>query len=225
MTEVDWFAGTDPQGMLEHLEGKASQRKLRLFACACCRQNPVWCYLTEPESRNAVEASEQFAEGLVTRDQLTAAMLLAPPGHRTGGGTNPRRLSLASQALRAALATTRADSWQAAMETLRLTMNLLDSAQGPLLLESFGVLPFRPALIDPVVLRWNDGTIPKLAQVIYDEQAFDRMPILADALQDAGCDDEELVSHFLGTGPHCRGCWALDAVLNLVGQAMRQAGV
>jgi hypothetical protein len=48
---------------------------------------------------------------------------------------------------------------------------------------------------------------------IAEDRAFDRLPILADALEDAGCDDGDLLAHLRGDGPHVRGCWALDLVL------------
>jgi hypothetical protein len=73
--------------------------------------------------------------------------------------------------------------------------------------------PFRPVVIDPSVYHWNDGTVVKVAQDIYDDRAFDRLPILADALEDAGCGDPEILGHLRGTGPHVRGCWLIDAVL------------
>jgi hypothetical protein len=62
-------------------------------------------------------------------------------------------------------------------------------------------------------LAWNDGTVPRIAQGIYQERAFDRLPILADALLDAGCDNEELIQHCRSAGPHVRGCWAVDLIL------------
>jgi len=62
-------------------------------------------------------------------------------------------------------------------------------------------------------LVWNEATIPWLAQAIYEEQAFDRLPILADALEEAGCDRPEWLEHLRGPGPHRRGCWVLDAIL------------
>jgi hypothetical protein len=65
----------------------------------------------------------------------------------------------------------------------------------------------------PVWLCWHGGTIPKLAQAIYDERAFDRLPVLADALEEAGCTDADLLGHLRGPGPHVRGCWALDLLL------------
>ena len=73
--------------------------------------------------------------------------------------------------------------------------------------------PFRPVQVDPTWLRWNDSTIPKIAQSLYDDRAFDRMPILADALEDAGCTDAAILDHCRGPGPHSRGCFLIDLLL------------
>jgi hypothetical protein len=81
--------------------------------------------------------------------------------------------------------------------------------------------PFRPSRpLPPAVLAWNDGTVPRLAQAVYEDRkmpegTFDtaRLSILADALLDAGCEDEELIRHCRSEGPHVRGCWAVDLVL------------
>ena len=73
--------------------------------------------------------------------------------------------------------------------------------------------PFQSVALDPAWSAWNDGTLSKLAQDIYNDRAFDRLPVLADALEDAGCDNAELLSHLRGPGPHVRGCWALDLIL------------
>jgi hypothetical protein len=70
--------------------------------------------------------------------------------------------------------------------------------------------PFRPIAFDP---RWRTSDVTQLARAIYDDRAFDRMPILADALMDAGCADEDLIGHCRWAGPHVRGCWVLDLVL------------
>src|SRR5262249_35743058 len=74
--------------------------------------------------------------------------------------------------------------------------------------------PFHPSPELPTaVLGWGDRTVPRLAEGIYTEGAFSRLPILADALLDAGCDDDDLIVHCRGAGPHVRGCWAVDLIL------------
>jgi hypothetical protein len=73
--------------------------------------------------------------------------------------------------------------------------------------------PFRPVSIDPTWLAWNGSTVRKLAQSLYEEYAFDRLAILADALEDAGCTDAGILEHCRGPGPHVRGCWVLDLLL------------
>jgi hypothetical protein len=70
--------------------------------------------------------------------------------------------------------------------------------------------PFRPATLDPA---WRTDTVVALARGIYDDRAFDRLPILADALQDAGCDNDDILNHCRDAGPHARGCWVVDLVL------------
>jgi hypothetical protein len=70
--------------------------------------------------------------------------------------------------------------------------------------------PFRPVTFDP---RWLTATVVALATGIYAERAFDRMPILADALEEAGCDHADILAHCRGDGPHVRGCWVVDLVL------------
>jgi hypothetical protein len=73
--------------------------------------------------------------------------------------------------------------------------------------------PFRCLAVDSSWLTWNAGTVLTVAQTIYEDRAFDQLPILADALEEAGCSDPELVEHLRGPGPHVRGCWAVDLIL------------
>ncbi len=73
--------------------------------------------------------------------------------------------------------------------------------------------PVNPSPLEPRWLQWNDATIPKIAASIYDERRFEDMPILADALQDAGCHDTDILDHCRSDGPHARGCWVLDLLL------------
>jgi hypothetical protein len=75
--------------------------------------------------------------------------------------------------------------------------------------------PFRPVSIDPTWLAWQGGTVPKLARAIYEERAFDRLPVLADALLEAGCDAADILGHLRQQGAvHVRGCWCLDLLLD-----------
>lgn len=73
--------------------------------------------------------------------------------------------------------------------------------------------PFCTTVVDPGSLAWNDGTVGALAQAIYEEGAFDRMPILADALEDAGSDNADILDHCRQPGEHVLGCWVVDLVL------------
>jgi hypothetical protein len=70
--------------------------------------------------------------------------------------------------------------------------------------------PFAPVRLDP---RWITSTAQGLAYGIYEERAFDRLPVLADSLEDAGCEDVEILSHCRSGGAHCLGCWVVDLVL------------
>jgi hypothetical protein len=70
--------------------------------------------------------------------------------------------------------------------------------------------PFRRVTVDPVWLTWNDGTVVKLAEGIYGDRGFDRLPVLADALEEAGCQDADILGHCRRAGPHVRGCWIVD---------------
>jgi hypothetical protein len=75
------------------------------------------------------------------------------------------------------------------------------------------LIPPHPLSIDPAWLRWNGGTVAVIARRIYEERAFRDLPILADALLEAGCEDADLLGHLRGPGPHVRGCWSVDALL------------
>jgi hypothetical protein len=73
--------------------------------------------------------------------------------------------------------------------------------------------PFRSVAVEPSWLTWNDGTVPKLAQAIYDERAFDRLPILADTLEEARCTNADILGHCRQSLQHVRGCWVVDLIL------------
>jgi hypothetical protein len=212
LTEQEWLTSVVPEPMLEYLGRSAGARKLRLFAVACSRR--VWPGLC-PEAQAAIEVAERHAEGLAPRRELD----------RVAGQsylcTSP---SPYSAALNAAHDVARIVSFNRAhpggeMESPR-DFHLWheqdpneQAAQCVLLREVFGN-PFRPAPFDPLWITSGGGAVSRLAQAIYEERGYDDLPILADALEEAGCDAVEVLEHCRGPGPHARGCWVLDGLLN-----------
>jgi hypothetical protein len=80
--------------------------------------------------------------------------------------------------------------------------------------------PFRPVTLDPAWFAWNDGAVRKMAQAAYDQRAMPsghldaaRLAVSADALEDAGCGQAEILAHLRCPGPHVRGCWVIDLLL------------
>jgi hypothetical protein len=218
MTEAEWLACADPQPMLVSLRGQASERKLRLIACACCRR--LWHLLVGKQGRQAVEVAERFADGLAGQDEVSAASAgLAYLAHLDRASSEIARGFFAHTAVSYLFAAAEGgavgyaeavSSWAAGADH---SYAVAHAAQADLLRCIFGS-PFRPLpRLNAAWLAWESGTVPKLAAAIYEEQAFDRLPILADALEEAGCDAAELLAHLRGPGPHARGCWALDTLL------------
>jgi hypothetical protein len=250
MIESEWLACDDPERMLSFVREQRTDRKLRLFGCACCRR--IWDIMTFQRSRYAVETAEQFADGIVSRRALANARKAAQRAERDGwsqyytaeveckfGYSVAYELAGAcGAASRAAEATAgphccdhvssslavsavagasflRAhnDEWGphlhsfiAARETAQASEK---AAQVALLRDIFGN-PYRPVSTEA---RWLAPAVVMLAQVIYAERSFQDLPILADALEDAGCGNADILSHCRGPGPHVRGCWALDLIL------------
>jgi hypothetical protein len=73
--------------------------------------------------------------------------------------------------------------------------------------------PFRPLTFDRSWLAWNNSTVAKISQAIYEDRAFDRLPVLADALEDAGCHDADILAHCRQSREHVWGCWVVDLLL------------
>lgn len=289
MTEQEWLASDDPAAMLRvvlHGEvtwkagtpkpvvSKASDRKLRLFACACCRQ--VWHLLTDERSRRAVGVAEQWADLPPERQARTHR-------HRThvfgradraycelvdGGVEQYHPARLAALAARDTLQATGAGCCGEPLSGRMERLGLRPAAQAALLRDIVGN-PFRPAACDPA---WRTADVLALARAAYDLRAVrvvagdagpsgltgrpievslevedgtldhDRLAVLSDALEEAGCPSKwcrlckgekiimvgeyrplkcpcveagphPLLAHLRSPGPHVRGCWALDLTL------------
>lgn len=200
MTEADWLAAIDPTPLLEFLRSQASDRKLRLFACACCWRIPD--LHKRDGCRHAIESLEAAADGLISWDDCVAATSFASHAIWYELPIYQARKWWASDA--AAFTTgavARGQSGNAAEDELQVHACLIRCIVGN---------PFRPVAFDP---EWRTETVSALATGIYVERAFDRLPILADALEEAGCDQPDILNHCRGPGPHARGCWAVDLVL------------
>lgn len=220
MTEVEWLACKLPVPMLLHLGAKLSDRKLRLFSCACCRR--VWNFARDERLGKALGDLEQYAEKAVGEKQRMEAGKLASAVRvdlwdETG---REEEVSIACELIAAAKKSLRRDvgrcgdsaatafAW-AKVSEFDQRKQTERTNQTQLLRDIFGN-PFRRVVVDP---SWLTSTVVALAIGIYEEKAFDRMPILADALQDAGCDNDDILNHCRGPGPHVRGCWVVDLVL------------
>jgi hypothetical protein len=199
--------------MLAHLYRNAivSDRKLRLFACACCRR--LWPVLEE-RARRVVVGVEQYADGRLNELDLVnlsgAAQDIALPA-RPEHSAAEAVVQAASRIATAHL--TAAQNSAALTATAAAAVRRGEKkAQRDLLRDLFGN-PFRPTKVQPAWGEWNGGTLVQMAQVIYDEHRFGDLPILADALEEAGCADRAILAHCRSGGEHARGCWVVDQLL------------
>jgi hypothetical protein len=212
MTETEWLNGSELAPMLQYLHGVGSNRKLRLFACSCFRS--IWDQLKEGDARRLIDLAEDLVD-CADNASITSMFFGAWNGvarmfrASLSDGLYSHLRHLISPHLTMALVTyltqqARIASDRPGEEAGRMHLTLLRDILGN---------PFRPAKVDRRWLTWNEETATRIATAVYAERAFDRLPILADALEDAGCDNADLLDHLRGPGPHVRGCWALDLIL------------
>ena len=211
MTEEQWLTDDDPERWLyPERTQERSARKLRLFCAACCRR--IWPLLSE-ECQLAVETAEDYADDRATSGALLAVTEIA---RRIASDADGNQQDAADAAASAAEADIRDYVFSVSVCAAKAvwitgpdrTTEL--AAQANLLREIFGN-PFRPVAFTPA---WRTSDVVLLADGIYTDRAFDRIPILADALQDAGCDSAHVLNHLRDVNAtHVRGCWALDLAL------------
>jgi hypothetical protein len=231
VTEADWLVCTDPIPMLEFLGERASSRKLRLFAFAC--DGSALRY--GPGGNFADDAVDRFVSGAGNKKEVRGLLVSQ---RRIEGRYHSHQM--AKYALSGIL---RDDARIAAKEAAHfasgyiyfLTIEQLQShtahpseadaslvaaavsaraaetvKQAQFLRDIFGN-PFRPVVVSP---SCSMPAVVALAQAIYDDGAFDRLPSLADAFERVGCSDAAVIDHCRQPGPHLRGCWVLDLILS-----------
>ena len=238
MTEAEWLACNSPPRMLEFLRGRAGDRKVRLFAVACCRH--ILHLLTDDRNRIVIEVAERYADGLVPKKNLKAARRrtfqarserpctigqdfqwgLAFAEGATDVLTEGPHESAQDTAYYAAVALAYGETQgRERDERFEAVHNAERLIQARLLRDIFGN-PFRPVSFDPA---WRTANVVALARTVYEERELPsghldgtRLAILADALLDAGCDNADILDHCRSEGPHVRGCWVVDLLLGKV---------
>jgi hypothetical protein len=239
--ETEWFACADPRPMLAFLRSKGRDRKLRLFACACCLRTEQ--FLTDEQNRHAIDVVEQFWDGKVVHkvyataeiaaaDSVAALRRAVAANQSASGSSNSQGVKLlsyqfAAEAVLGCFGKSFVDVAAECRGALRgfQTADIEDDdesrkqgesieaaelvVQAALIRDIFGN-PFRPVNVDG---SWLTPPVVALAHDIYENRTFDRMPLLADALQESGCNNADILDHFRSDGPHVRGCWVVDLVL------------
>jgi hypothetical protein len=222
MTEAEWGSCENPMRMLAFLtdQRRASERKMRLFSCACCRRVPD--ALADERARRAVDVAERYADGLADEEegeQALEAVAGVPP--LRGGAARWAVVGVTrtgAMMIVDALGQTAACPPGQEYDPARWQAEWRE--QCDLLRDIFGNSFRPPPPVSPAWLGWNNGTISRLAEAAYAERQLPagtldvaRLTVLADALEEAGCGDAGLLSHLRGPGPHVRGCAVIDALL------------
>jgi len=228
VTEQEWLQSDDLESMLgclgkvecSRLRLKRIRRRLfRLFACACCAG--LSNLIPSRWAPAGVNVAERIADGDSCAEERKAIM-------RDLAMVSWKGISEQERDARAAIGflleherhfdhTIAYSSAEGAAQFISHARSSTFSAESKhqvrFIHDIFGN-PFRPLpKIDPPWLAWNGRTIPTIAQAIYDDRAFDRMPVLADALEEGSCDDDEILNHCRQPGVHVKGCWVLDLLL------------
>jgi len=226
MTEAEWLACRDPEPMLRFVARYTSRRKERLFALACCNRID---HLLDNRSRERIAQLEEAVETplpVVATERLAGDAMAYADGLSYHGGPIGVSRWLAANAVwdfaeanpigtadnatdAVCISKIEPDAFQEGPASPCLGDPSESAAQAELLRHIVGN-PFRPVAFAP---EWRTDTTVALARTIYESREFSAMPILADALQDAGCDSDDILNHCREPGTHVRGCWVVDLVL------------
>jgi hypothetical protein len=239
MTEEQWLAGTEPERMLGFLQGNVSDRKLRHFLVACARR--VLPASPDEDMLPALAVAEQFADGEVSRGRLASSRKALTTQHAARVArwpllytphirSVPTWHATRGQVVRAAREGSRTCAWASTRRVffgglVGMTYPQEELAAQASLLRDIVGNPFRPTpSIGPAWLAWDGGTVKRLAQDAYEQRVMpagmldpERLAVLADALEEAGCTDPAILGHLRQQGTvHVRGCFVVDLLLGKV---------
>ena len=235
-TEDGWLRAQNPGLMLKAVRNSAGARRLRLATVACCRA--AWPYIpayfevepSDEECHKVLDLSERFADGAAKHGELmTARRALAGPDVPRGGPQHPKvaaawfasakdPVTACTEAAARLLGISWGGAGELEMPSTRVAFGF-GGKPGDWSAACLGMVavvrdifgnPFREVTFDK---KWRTDTALSLARQMCESREFGAMPILADALQDAGCDNDDILAHCRGDGPHVRGCWVVDLVL------------
>jgi hypothetical protein len=221
--EPNWMSSADPLPLLRQAQrgGSISPRKRRLFACACCRRIDL---LLGEAAKHAVAVAERFADGQASAEEVRSLRDLV--GHDDSAAVaaceacsdwGPDAGCDGQDAAESArLARTFQHTFVTAdFVTEGVAVLAAEQAAQVALLRDIVGDPLRVMPVDASWLSWNGGTVLALAASIYEEGDFGYMPVLADALEEAGCTEAAILDHCRQREGHVRGCWLLDLILGL----------
>ena len=234
MTEAEWLSCRTSRKLMDFLHGdflhgRMSERKLRLIGCACARR--VWSRVKLNECHVALDVAERIADGIASEAEVSEGFRLANYARDMNTGTAigiPRRYKT-REARCAAWAVYELVEpldreyrdylnivYSCVLRAMEFLKDMPPDPTGHFLHQARVIRdivgnPFRPVTFDS---GWRTSDVMLLAQRVYDTRDFSAMPILADALQDAGCTADDLLSHLRDPKQiHYRGCWAVDLAL------------
>ena len=220
MTEQEWLECTDPREMVRFVRPTTGARKLRLAGCACVRL--AWVWATDEPLSTAIESAEGFADSSVTKAALRRARQEVRKQRYDLGGTDANSRPIwTAYWLAEVLATENAygsviDEMHLFSTSLQFQQEAQWATVRALLRDIIGTwwkrVPMNP--------DWVTPTVRSLAHAAYDDRilpsghfGLDRLAILSDALEEAGCTSVAILDHLRSPGPHARGCWAVDLLL------------
>ncbi len=236
MTEAEWLASRDPCLLIGYLGDGIGLRRAMLFSVACARH--IWPLLQDDASRNAVGVAERFVDGSASLQELEEAGQILErawdvesfdrsdsPSYRAG-----YRAAMTTLCATMTLGGRHGFSYHFAHEAARQSQQAVLHAAGKVDLEkvaspeSDAAAAVQADLLRCIIgnpfaatprftPKWLTTRVLALAQRMYEERDFEQAPALARLLQDAGCDDAEVLGHLRGGGPHARGCHVVDSLL------------
>jgi hypothetical protein len=235
MTEAEWLSSNNLYDMLISFPAKWDQRKLWLFGSACLRRQ--WHLVRDERTQRCAEVAAQIVDGAATYEEFSAAWeafdaaanqdslvddphldsyevirnffcFVDPAAALQGAGAVAEAAGgFVSESLHPASR----DGWSEAKSKAWKDKEYQERRDQTALLHDIFGNPFRPVTVSP---EWRTSTAVALAKQMYESRDFSAMPILADALQDAGCDNDDILAHCRDEkATHVRGCWVVDLVL------------